>query len=54
MYNEGTFAEGYAVGRDTNSNSNNDMFGGSGWWVIILLVFLFGKGGYILKIKASA
>lgn len=48
MYNEGSFAEGYAVGRDTNnSNCNDGMFGGSGWWVIILLVFLFGGfGGY--------
>jgi hypothetical protein len=47
MYNEGTFAEGYAVGRDTNNNSNNGFLGGDGWWAIILLVFLFGGfGGY--------
>lgn len=38
------FATGYALGSD-NSN-NNGMFGGDGWWGIIILAMLFGWGGY--------
>lgn len=47
MYSEGSFAEGYAVGRDANGdNRNNGMFGDSAWWIIILLIFgWFGGWG---------
>ena len=42
MYNDNSFAEGYAIGRD---NNNNGMFGDSAWWIIILLIFgWFGNG----------
>ena len=43
MYESSNFAEGYAIGRD--SNNNNGMFGNDGWWGIILLALLFGWGG---------
>lgn len=43
MYNEGSFAEGYAIGRDSNDN-NNGFFGGDWGWIIILAL-LFGWGG---------
>lgn len=42
MYQDGSFAEGYAIGRD---GSNNDWGGNGAWWIIILIV-LFGYGGY--------
>lgn len=48
MYqNDGSFAEGYAIGRDSNGNGNG-MFGNDGWWGIILLALLFGwgRGGF--------
>ena len=48
MYNEGgSFAEGYAIGRDSASGCyNNGMFGGEwSWWIIILLLFGWGNGG---------
>lgn len=40
------FATGYALGSD--SNCNNSMFGGDGWWAIIIfaLIFGWGRGGY--------
>lgn len=47
MYsNSGSFAEGYAIGRDTNGGNN----GGFGWgqdflWIIVVLAVLFGWGG---------
>lgn len=46
MYSENSFAEGYAIGRDSNSNGNNGFgFGGDGaWWIIILLIFGWGGG----------
>lgn len=47
MYNQNnSFAEGYAIGRDSNGNgSNNCGFGGDGaWWIVILLIF--GYGGF--------
>lgn len=48
MYQDGgnSFAEGYAVGRDTNGNccNNSGFFGNDGWWGIILLALLFGWG----------
>lgn len=44
MYNDNSFAEGYAIGRDSNGY-NNGLFGGDGaWWIIILLIF--GWGGF--------
>ena len=44
MYNEGgSFAEGYAIGRD--SVSGNGFFGGDfGWWILILLFLGYGNG----------
>lgn len=46
MYNEGgSFAEGYAIGRDTMNNGFG--FGGDGaWWIIILLLFGWGNNGF--------
>lgn len=48
MYNEGgSFAEGYAIGRDTVNNGygNNGFFGGDwAWWIVILLLFGWGNG----------
>lgn len=51
MYSEGSFAEGYAIGRDSNgANNGNGMFGDSAWWIIILLIFGWfggwGNGGF--------
>lgn len=51
MYSENGFAEGYAIGRDSNSNGNNGGFGWGGdsaWWIIILLIFGWGgnRGGF--------
>lgn len=50
MYNEGSFAEGYAIGRDTANPgyyNNNGMFGGEwSWWIIILLLFGWGNNGF--------
>lgn len=52
MYNEngggGSFAEGYAIGRDTSYNGG--MFGGFGngdgaWWIILLLLAGWGNNG---------
>lgn len=48
MYNEGgSFAEGYAIGRDTVTNGyGNGFFGGDwAWWIVILLLFGWGNGG---------
>lgn len=47
MYQDnGSFAEGYAIGRDTANNGyGNGMFGGDwSWWIIILLIFGWGNG----------
>lgn len=47
MYNEGgSFAEGYAIGRDTTANGyGNGFFGGDwAWWIVILLLFGWGNG----------
>lgn len=45
--NEGTFSQGYAIGRDT-ANCNNG-FGGFGndgaWWILILLLAGWGNNG---------
>ena len=44
MYQDGSFAEGYAIGRDSGNSNSNGMFGNDGWWGIILLALLFGWG----------
>lgn len=48
MYNEnGSFAEGYAIGRDSAVNNNGFGFGGdNAWWIIILLLFGWGNNGF--------
>ena len=51
MYNEGgSFAEGYAIGRDSATNGcygNNGFFGGDwAWWIVILLLFGWGNNGF--------
>lgn len=47
MYNDSSFAEGYAIGRDSNNGYNNGMFGGDwAWWIIILLIFGWGGNGF--------
>lgn len=43
MYENSSFAEGYAIGRD--STNSNGMFGGGDWGWIILLLLAFGWGG---------
>lgn len=44
---EGGLAEGYMMGRDAGSGYNDAMFGGNGaWWIIILLIFLYGNRGW--------
>ena len=45
---EGTnsFAEGYAIGRDSNNGYGNGMFGDGAWWIIILLLAGWGNGGW--------
>ena len=47
MYENSSFAEGYAIGRDSNNGYGDGMFGGGmwSWWIIILLLFGWG-GGY--------
>ena len=47
MYNEnGSFAEGYAIGRDSAANNGAFGFGGdNAWWIIILLLFGWGNNG---------
>ena len=50
MDNSNEFATGYAVGRDTNGNCNNGygngMFGNDWAWIIILLLFGWGRNGF--------
>lgn len=44
---ESGLAEGYMMGRDAGSGYNDGMFGGNGaWWIIILLIFLYGNRGW--------
>jgi hypothetical protein len=41
------FATGYAVGRDSsNGGYGNGMFGNDAWWIIILLLFGYGRNGF--------
>lgn len=46
--NSNDFATGYAVGRDTNGNNGygNGMFGNDWAWIIILLLFGWGRNGF--------
>lgn len=43
-----SMALGYALGQDSNNNSGNGMWGGDGWWAIILFAMIFGwgRGGF--------
>lgn len=45
---DSNFATGYAVGRDSNGgyNNGNGMFGNDAWWIIILLLFGWGRNGF--------
>lgn len=43
---EDGFAMGYALGQDSGGARNDGMFGGDGWWAIILFALIFGRGGY--------
>ena len=45
--NNGSFSDGYIIGRDSGNNNCNGMFGeGNGWWFFfILLIVLCGWGG---------
>lgn len=38
----------YMMGQDSNNGSNGGMFGGDGWWAIILFATIFGwgRGGF--------
>lgn len=48
MMSDNSFAEGYAIGRDSNGYNNNGMFGGGdwAWWIVILLIFGWGNNGW--------
>ena len=42
MYNDNSFAEGYAIGRDSSNGYNNGFGGDWAWWIVILLIFGWG------------
>ena len=47
MYQDDNFATGYAVGRDSaNSNGGFGWGNDSAWWIIILLIFGWGRNGF--------
>ena len=48
MMEDNGFATGYAVGRDTNGNGGygNGMWGNDAWWIIVLLLFGWGRNGF--------
>lgn len=47
MMEDSNFATGYAVGRDSGCGSNgNGMFGNDWAWIIILLLFGYGRNGF--------
>lgn len=49
MDNSNDFATGYAVGRDATGGgcgTGNGMFGNDAWWIIILLLFGYGRNGF--------
>ena len=43
-----SMALGYALGQDSNNGNGNGMWGGDGWWAIILFAMIFGwgRGGF--------
>ena len=43
-----SMALGYALGQDSGGNRNDGMWGGDGWWAIILFAMIFGwgRGGF--------
>lgn len=45
---ENDFMSGFLAGQGDGSNRNSGMFGGDGWWAIIIfaLIFGWGRGGY--------
>ena len=48
MMEDSNFATGYAVGRDSNGgyNNGNGMFGNEWAWIVILLLFGWGRNGF--------
>ena len=48
MMEDSNFATGYVVGRDSNGgyNNGNGMFGNEWAWIIILLLFGWGRNGF--------
>lgn len=48
MSSNGSFAEGYAIGRDSSGsnggNNGNGFWGGDAWWAIIIFAMIFGWG----------
>ena len=47
MYQDDNFATGYAVGRDSAGNNSGFGWGNdSAWWIIILLIFGWGRNGF--------
>jgi hypothetical protein len=50
MMEDNGFATGYAVGRDSTNGggygNGNGMFGNDAWWIIILLLFGYGRNGF--------
>ena len=48
MMEDSNFATGYAVGRDSNCgyNNGNGMFGNDWAWIVILLLFGWGRNGF--------
>lgn len=48
MMEDSNFATGYAVGRDSNGgyNTGNGMFGNEWAWIVILLLFGWGRNGF--------
>lgn len=43
--NNGSFSEGYIVGRDSGNNNNGMFDEGNGWWFLLILLFAFGGWG---------
>lgn len=45
---DSNFAEGYAIGRDSNNGYGNGagMWGNDAWWIVILLIFGWGNNGW--------
>lgn len=45
MNTEPSFAEGYAIGRDSHNSGFGGFGGDNAWWIIILLLFGWGNNG---------